>query len=135
MARIRTIKPGLIWTDEATAAGAKPYWLYCMTEEGAETRGPCKVGVATDLNKRLSALQGGNYRRLSIMWAVRMCDRAIALEAESHCLMRLRPSIYHVNDDRVRLPSEWVDAAPQRALEIATDILSVTIPNGIRRVA
>lgn len=118
MARIRTIKPELVWSDEETENGAMPFWLYCIVEEGSEDTGPCKIGVATDIKKRLSSLQGGNWRTLNLAWIVRLGDRERALNVENWCLAAFRPSVY-VRDDKVRLNSEWIQASPGQALEKA----------------
>lgn len=116
------IKPELIWTDESTASGADPYWLYCIAEDRAEATGPCKVGIATNITKRLSSLQGGNWRILNLMWTVRVAERDLAKYVEEWCLQAFRPSIYTV-DGKQRLSSEWVDATPAKVLEKALWVL------------
>lgn len=132
MARIRTIKPD-VWTDRQTADGAPPYWIYCIAEEGEEETGPCKIGIATHLTKRLSSLQGGNRRPLNLIWQIRVRERDIARETEEFCLRALRPSPYssHVTP---RLQSEWLAHPPRKVLEQA--VLRLNIDNEeVRRVA
>jgi hypothetical protein len=82
--------------------------VYCVVE-AASPGGPCKVGVATHLSKRMSSLQGGNWRELRLAWVVTLNDRDQALNAESHILSRLRPCIFG-NNGRRKLKSEWIDA-------------------------
>ncbi|MHC2867961.1 hypothetical protein ACVIYH_009094 [Bradyrhizobium diazoefficiens] len=91
-----------------------PFYVYCIVESDAPN-GPCKVGVATNLSKRLSSLQGGNWRELRTAWIVELQDRAHALSVESHILSRLRPDIYRAGGSRRRLKSEWIDASPHEA--------------------
>lgn len=90
------------------------YHIYCLVEADAPN-GPCKVGVATNLSKRLSSLQGGNWRELRIAWSVTLDDRGNALNVESHILSRLRPDIFGIMEKRRRLKSEWIDASPDEA--------------------
>lgn len=96
-------------------------WLYCLHEIGCEAGGPSKIGVATNLGKRLASLQGGNHRKLIVAWRILMRDRYAALQTESHTLSRLRPDIYAVSAPE-RLSSEWVDSNPDRVLEVALSI-------------
>lgn len=133
MSRIRTIKPQLIWSDAATASGATPYWLYCIAERGCDETGPCKVGIAADLTKRLSALQGGNWRPLELAWTVRVANRDNARHAEDYCLCKFRPDIY-VPTGKPRLSSEWVEASPRAVLATALHILEITAGE-LKRVA
>lgn len=93
---------------------ATKFYVYCLTEVDSPN-GPCKVGVATNMSKRLSSLQAGNWRALCVMWTVEFADRDHALTAESHILSRLRPSMYGRPGPRRRLKSEWVDASPTEA--------------------
>ena len=132
MARIRTIKPEF-WTDEKTDDGASAYWLYCVCESDTLLVGPCKIGIATHLNKRLSGLQGGNWRPLILAWKVRLADRDRAKETEQRILMMLRPSLYVV-DDRPRLASEWVAASPFQVLGLAVEYLNIE-DDDVRRIA
>lgn len=115
---VREVVQSAIWSDEATQGGATPYWLYCIAEAGEEVTGPCKIGIATHLSKRLSSLQGGNRRPLNLVWQIRLADREQALGAEEYCLSRFRPSPYGP-EPPVRLCSEWVKAAPAKVLEVA----------------
>lgn len=132
MARIRTIKPA-IWGETDEAPGDGVCWLYCIVEEGDEETGPCKVGIATHLAKRLSSLQGGNRRHLNLIWQVRISKRQDARDTEEHCLITYRPSIYSVTD-QPRLASEWVDASPAMVLATAMQRLNVEAET-FRRIA
>jgi len=133
MARIRTIKPEF-WTDSKTANGAKPYWIYCIVENGSEEIGPCKIGIANNLGKRLSSLQSGNWRPLVLIWKIRVSDRDWAKNVEQYCLGCHRPSVY-TPDYRKRLKSEWVETSPYKCLETAMRLLSAKDDNHVRRVA
>lgn len=107
------------------------FWLYCIEEADARGAGPCKVGVATHLNKRLSSLQGGNWRPLSLVWKVGLTDREAALQVEGFCLRTLRPSVYDGFDRRRRLQSEWLDATPEVALARARVVLNALKEEGV----
>jgi hypothetical protein len=118
MARIRSLA-SQVWTDPAVSVDAEVYYLYCISEKDGVNVGPCKIGIATHIEKRFSSLQGGNWRPLVMCWAIRVGTRKLALSAEAHCLMCLRPSIYGGWDIGERLRSEWVSASPAKALEYA----------------
>ena len=109
----------------------KLFHVYCLTEDKALAGGPCKVGVATNLSKRLSALQGGNWRQLYIAWHEILPVRYDALNVEQIVLMRLRPSIYGNPGHVRRLKSEWLDATPQQAHLAATPLLEAIREEGI----
>lgn len=96
-------------------------WLYCITENGHELSGPCKVGIARYINKRFSSLQGGNWRQLACVWLVHFTVKSDALQVEGLCLLRFRPSDYG-SDDRKRLESEWIDARPCDAMGLALQV-------------
>lgn len=120
MPRIRTIKPEL-WLQTDTRS--KPeFSVYCIAESGSEDVGPCKIGIATHMNKRLSALQGGNFRPLTLVWQIRVSDRNQAKDTEQHCLGRFRPSPYSPKID-CQLESEWVSSAPLIVLSAAVEYL------------
>lgn len=91
-------------------------FVYCLHEDGNPN--PCKVGVATNLNKRMSSLQGGNWRPLVVAWTLVMPDRYLALQIEAHLLARFRPDIYRP-DAKKRLRSEWLEAEPDELLHHA----------------
>lgn len=101
------------------------FYLYCLVEEGCKLTGPCKVGVATHMNTRLSSLQGGNWRPLEIAWVSTVKDRGHALNVESRILSRLRPSIYGRPGPHRKLKSEWVDATPAEAYAAGLDLLEL----------
>lgn len=101
------------------------FFVYCITEEGCEESGPCKVGVATSLSKRLSSLQGGNWRPLALAWMMTISRREYALNIEQRILMRLRPGIYGHPGPRRRLKSEWIDASPAEAFAAGNDLLTI----------
>lgn len=128
MARIRSIET---WAPERAAA-ADVYWLYCLTEQGSESSGPCKVGIASHLEKRVSSLQGGNWRPLVLCWVIRLHNRADVIEVEQHCLMCLRPSQY--NSDDIQLQSEWVAATPAKALAVASRYVNAITDYPLKRV-
>ena len=128
MSRIRTIKPEF-WTDEKPVAR----WIYCLTETGEEGSGPCKVGIASNLEKRLSSLQGGNRRLLSLAWRISLSDPLLARHAEQYCLSLFRPSIY-IDSGQVRLQSEWIDAAPSAALKAVVGLLNADDDKFVRRL-
>lgn len=94
-------------------------WIYCLVEAGCEASGPCKVGIATNLEKRLSSLQGGNHRPLIIAWSVLAPNREMALQTEGFVLGRFRPDIYRI-DGRTLLRSEWIEATPQAARDVVS---------------
>lgn len=134
MARVKTARTQQ-WSAQSEADAGSVYWVYCIAEEQAEETGPCKVGVASNLEKRLSSLQGGNYRRLVLCWSIKVSDRQLALDAESYCLSVLRPSVYGGIRMPRRLMSEWVDGSPAKALEQATRIITATIGRPMLKVA
>lgn len=132
MARARR-KPGQVWSDDPSIKADAGFWLYCITEMGHEETGPCKVGIATRLDTRLSSLQGGNWRQINLVWQVRLCDRLFALTVERWLLGKYRPSIYGP-DDKPRLMSEWIEASPNDALKTAVKLID-ECHGPIRRVA
>lgn len=93
-------------------------FVYCIHEMGRDTDGPCKIGVATNLSKRFSSLQGGNWRKLVIAWQLQCESKDHAHMVEFHTLSRLRPDIFKP-EGKIRLASEWVEASPERAWEVA----------------
>lgn len=92
--------------------------VYCIHEVGCANDGPCKIGVANNLSKRFSSLQGGNWRKLVIAWQIQCETKEHAHMVEFHTLTRLRPNLFKA-DGKIRLSSEWVEATPSYALEIA----------------
>lgn len=103
-------------------------WLYCIAEAGFEISGPCKVGIAGSAKKRLSSLQAGNHRRLSLVWSIFLPSRRVALGAERHCLAYLRPLPFG-SGRAPRLASEWVSASPPEVfLRTATYLLARDCP-------
>lgn len=135
MAMIRTARTQ-VWTDPAVTDDTGAYWIYCITEEGCEASGPCKVGIAQYLSKRMSSLQGGNWRRLALCWLIRVnqASKADALQIEAAVLMRLRPSIFG-EDGKRRLQSEWVEASPDRALVIASKFAGAYLERELAQVS
>lgn len=129
MARIRSIET---WAPERAAAAADVYWLYCLTEQGSESSGPCKVGIASHLTKRVSSLQGGNWRPVVLCWVIRLHSRDDVKAVEQYCLMCLRPSSYS-SDDR-QLQSEWVAATPAKAFEVASRYVNAINDYPLKRV-
>jgi hypothetical protein len=117
-----TINHGL-WL-QTDCAEHPSFSLYCIAEAGSEIVGPCKVGIATHMQVRLSSLQGGNFRRLILVWQIRVAERDVAKEAEQLCLARFRPSCYAANS-RPRLHSEWVETDPLSVLAVATEFLNI----------
>lgn len=103
------------------------FYIYCIVEEGCEKTGPCKVGVATNLNARMSSLQGGNWRQLKVAWQSCVRDRKHALEVEFRILVRMRPNMFCHPGPRKRLKSEWVDATPDEAYEAGRDLLEILL--------
>jgi hypothetical protein len=132
MARIRTLKE--MWLERGLAATVPVFTLYCVAERGSEQTGPCKIGIATHPWSRLSALQGGNFRPLTMVWQVRMAGREQARDVEQWCLMRFRPNCYSVGGVTTRLASEWVDQTPWTVLQAAVDHINLVEP-GVERVA
>lgn len=101
------------------------FHIYCLVEVGCKLTGPCKVGVATRMNTRLSSLQGGNWRQIEIAWLSTIKDRDHALDVEARILSRLRPSVYGHPRPRRKLKSEWVDATPAEAYEAGRALLEL----------
>lgn len=132
MARIRTVKPEL-FADTAIPFGGSAHTLYCIAEIECESSGPCKVGIAADLSKRLSALQGGNWRPLVVVWCIRVPTRIEARDVEQHLLCRFRPNPYS-SSRSVQLQSEWVSARPLDVLKVALEYLNADCDR-IQRVA
>jgi hypothetical protein len=112
MARIRTIKP---------ADGA--VYLYCITEHSDIETGPCKIGITARPDKRLSSLQGGNWRPICYVWMLTLPSKDLALSVEKHCLSLFRPSQYKTVED-IQLQSEWVNAAPNKVIAAAISLIS-----------
>ena len=88
-------------------------WLYCIEEVGSPLY--CKIGVATNLSKRLSSLQGGNPRKLQYVWVIKT-SRFDALGNEFSMLSRVRQA-----SDSVRLMSEWISATPELMFDRAKE--------------
>lgn len=132
VARIRSIKPAR-W-ETSTATSGTGFWVYCIAEKGREESGPCKVGIAAHVDKRLSSLQGGNWRRLVLCWTVRLSSRELALDAEQHCLLSCRPSDYS-DDTRRQLRSEWVDVSPSKAFEAVARMVTAATGDAVKRVS
>lgn len=128
MARIRTIEPE-IWI---APTGPAAFWIYCITETGFETTGPCKVGRATHVNKRLSALQGGNWRQLNLIWQLRVGNRWQAADIEQHLLIMHRPNPYSGAENT--LWSEWIAVAPAVALRTALHMSEIVADAKIVRL-
>ena len=82
----------------------KPWCVYVIAEEGADTAGPSKVGTANVVAYRLSGMQSGNWRRL-ILHATGNCKgRREALTVE-------RDVLAHFADRR--LPGrDWIACPP-----------------------
>lgn len=100
MARIRSIKPDF-WTDEKVQSNCtNSYCIYLISENESKLIAPCKIGIATNLNKRLSSLQGGNHRTLYLHYKFTFKNRSDAFETEQYVLLSLRSK---------RLMSEWMD--------------------------
>jgi len=127
------IEPAELWAEEC-ADEARVFWLYCIVEDGCDVSGPCKVGIASHITKRLSALQGGNHRRLTFAWLIKLLDRDKAKDAEQSCLMHFRPSPYGGRTLPPKLESEWVAASPQAVLSHAVTRLNVE-HEAVRRVS
>jgi hypothetical protein len=105
-------------------------WLvYCLAEEGFETVGPCKIGMTVDMPKRLSSLQGGNWRPLIVVWTIAVPTREMARRIEDYCLSFLRPSIYG-GGARKQLKSEWVDGSPAEARVHADRLYEAYVSEG-----
>lgn len=136
MARIRTIKPEFFRheTDLGVMAFSTETYLYCVCEIGTEDTGPCKLGIAQSVSKRLSNLQCGNWRPLTIVWAIKFKGQELAGSMEARCLGNLRPSVYAV-DDRKRLCSEWVEASPTKALSVVSRFLEVAGESLVKEAA
>lgn len=122
MARVKPNKPVELW-DVGEGPG-DPVFVYCAVESGNAVA--CKVGVAGNLSARLSGLQGGNWRPLSMVWAICLPDRAIALSIEAHCLAKFRPQIYGFSGPRKKLSSEWVHATPEEVFQWAKKIVGIS---------
>lgn len=122
-----------LWADNSIGDGHACYWLYCIVEDGSESNGPCKIGIASNVGKRFCSLQGGNWRQLRIVWLVRLPDREVALRVEEYCLSCLRPNCYGMSKRR-SLRSEWVDATPNETLQIGLRWLNAE-QEQIKRVA
>lgn len=101
--------------------GVGPFHLYCLTEAGSEL-GPCKVGVATYPDSRLSSLQGGNHRTLRFEWISMFESRQNALDCEQHILGRLRSQAA-----RKPLRSEWLDASPEEVWEAGRELIEAVL--------
>jgi hypothetical protein len=106
-------QPVRVWRQQGVEASC---WVYCLTEDRFLREGPCKVGVAAHLNKRMSSLQGGNWRQLHIAWLLHVEDKPTALRIEDYLLEMFRPSCYDAHPTLRRLKSEWLDAASDQVL-------------------
>ncbi len=93
MARIRSIKPDF-WTNQQECWPYE-YSLYVIQER---RKGPVKVGVATHPFRRLSALQGGNPRELTL--------RAIFVGTRADC--RWIESAIHLRFSDRGIRGEWL---------------------------
>lgn len=109
---------------------AEGWTVYCVCERGSEEFGPCKVGIAENMSKRLSSLQGGNWRPLAIAWAISVPDREMAYRIEQYCLGFLRPNPYGDKSGRKRLKSEWVDGSPAQVKSHADRVVDAYLADG-----
>ena len=84
------------------------WWVYVIAEEGA-VDGPAKVGTARNVAYRLSGLQNGNWRRLTVLGCFQVAGRddALALERRVQSLLSAH-----------RLPNrDWFLCSPAKILE------------------
>ena len=79
--------------------------LYIVSEA---TYGPVKVGITDHLNKRVSNLQCGNPRRLSLHCSFEFASRQDAEDVERATLIAFRIK-------KLWLGGEWISASPTEA--------------------
>jgi hypothetical protein len=74
---------------------------------GDGCRAPVKVGVATDVGKRLEQLQSGNPYELRVWDFILLPNRDAALLAEQ---------AFHTEQSSERLRGEWFSVEPEAAI-------------------
>jgi hypothetical protein len=79
-------------------------FLYVISEGDS---GPVKIGVSSNPEYRLVALQTGNPRPLSLFWTKRFGRRSAAFDVEREA---------HVFMSDMRQAGEWFDADPKTAV-------------------
>lgn len=92
-------------------------YIYVIAEHGAER--PVKIGVAQDPLKRLSSMQSGNHRKLTLRHQV-LCDNkdhGVAVEAALHAWFAARRGL-----------GEWFDVHWKMAAIVANKMAE--IPGG-----
>lgn len=72
-------------------------------------KGPSKVGIASDPEKRMATLQTAHFQRLVLAGSWTCPDREIARALEAS---------FHATQSKSRLSGEWFDIAPKTSMAI-----------------
>jgi hypothetical protein len=88
---------------ETIETESAPQFLYIIAEDDL---GPCKIGISNNVDLRLTALQTGNPRRLTVFGRME-CGDATALEEIAHEAL-----------EEFRLSGEWFDVPTQRVEDV-----------------
>jgi hypothetical protein len=72
--------------DIALCGGGDSPFIYVV---GESTKGPCKIGIAWSLERRLDDLQRGNHRELKVLFAISADDWRAAWHTEAKVHRRL----------------------------------------------
>ena len=87
-------------------------YLYVISEG---VNGPCKIGFANDVRKRLQAMMSGNYRKLTIVYQCLIDHRPHVLEHMAHAIVW-----------RHRLAGEWFDITEQTAIDAVNQAIAAS---------
>lgn len=87
----------------------------------------CKVGITTNLKKRLCKLQNGNPHKLIVAWSVPVPpDRATLVEGAAHSLLKA---------DHAKAKNEWFKVRPEAAtravVAAARQILKIPLAEAV----
>lgn len=82
----------------------------CCYVVGPSHEGPVKIGYASDLVTRVSALQGGSWLKLWIFECMWFVGPLIAARVEAGALLTLRQAGLHMR-------GEWFDTTAERAAQ------------------
>jgi T5orf172 domain len=92
--------------------------VYLIGEVGQRNR--FKIGVAVDVEDRLSALQGGNYRPLACFYQIALETRELAFAAEQECHRRLERR--HIRGEWFAVPMARARITIQSAVRYAIEV-------------
>lgn len=92
-------------------------FIYILTESGAS--GPCKIGYALDVKKRLLGLTTGNYRQLIIRYSEK-CTPGPEDDGRDYFRATAIEKAIHDRLDDYRIRGEWFAINWQDAIAIVS---------------